>query len=153
MEFYPLGSLLPYIGAKKGNRAVANFPFSKRQVLSILHDCASAFRAMHEKGVVHCDIKPANVLLKQSANGQLQAIITDFGVARLLSSRKVMVREFKESRLNGMSLSYAAPEALNRLRKHNQGSSEPRVWMAGDVFSFSILLKEMQTRQTPWHPH
>lgn len=69
MEFYPLGSLQPYIEAKKGNQAVAKFSFSKRQVLSLLHDCASAFSAMHEKGVVHCDIKPANVLLKISADG------------------------------------------------------------------------------------
>ena len=74
---------------------------------------------MHLKEVVHCDIKSANVLLKLSLNNKLQAVITDFGVARLLSSRKVMVQEFKESRLNGLSLSYAAPEAITRLRTGN----------------------------------
>lgn len=70
----------------------------------LLKDCAIAFKVMHEKGVVHCDIKSANVLLKKSQEGWLQAIITDFGIARLLSSRQVMVQAFKESQLNGLSL-------------------------------------------------
>lgn len=59
---------------------------------------------MHVKGVVHCDIKSANVLLKVSDTGKLSAVVTDFGVARLLNTRNVLVKEFKESRLTGLSL-------------------------------------------------
>lgn len=88
-------------------------------MLSLLHDCAFAFSSMHTQGVVHCDIKSANVLLKVSEQGKLQAIVTDFGIARLLSSGRIIVSEFKESRLNGLSLSYAAPVALTRLRNAN----------------------------------
>lgn len=64
----------------------------------------------------------------------LHAIITDFGVARLLSSRQVLVQEFKESRMNGLSLVYAAPDALYRLRKQVR-DVDPQVQKSGDVYS------------------
>lgn len=71
MEYYPLGSLQPYILAKHGNQAVAHYTYSRKQVVSLLKNCVQAFTVMHEKGVVHCDIKSANVLLKVAQDGQL----------------------------------------------------------------------------------
>lgn len=100
---------------------------------------------------MHCDIKSANVLLNVFDSGaRLQAVVTDFGVARLLSSREVLVQEFKASRLNGLTLSYAAPEALRRVRGGAQVKIHPQEWMAGDVFATVMMLKEMLTRRGPW---
>lgn len=89
MEYYHFGSLEDYIVPRKKTVIGNQFPYTKIQLVKLLLDCSKAYNAMHEKGVVHCDIKPANVLLKLSDYGMLNAVITDFGVARLLSSRNV----------------------------------------------------------------
>lgn len=105
---------------------------------------------MHEAGVVHCDIKPDNVLLDLVAGQKLlSAVITDFGVARVINTAELQVQAFVASRLNGLSVSYAAPEALNRLRSRLAESSA-EIWYCGDVFSTACMLKEMVTRLAVW---
>lgn len=62
-----------------------------------------------------------------------------------------MVQEFRESRLNGLSLAYASPESISRLRTKNATNEvNPQVWMAADVFSTVMMLKEMVARKAPW---
>ena len=50
-------------------------------VLRILHDVADALAYAHERGVVHRDIKPDNVLVSRR-----HALVTDFGVAKALTA-------------------------------------------------------------------
>src|SRR5688500_18628351 len=54
-----------------------------RRAIRILRDVACALARAHEEGVVHRDIKPANILLSGGA-----AMVTDFGVAKALSSSR-----------------------------------------------------------------
>lgn len=53
---------------------------------SILLQCARAIAHAHSRGVVHRDIKPNNILLTQSADGQEQVRILDFGIAKLMDT-------------------------------------------------------------------
>ena len=69
MEYFPLGSL-----------AAAARPLSREQVLRALTHAALAADALHESGLVHGDIKSANVLLTDDG-----AKLSDLGLARLLS--------------------------------------------------------------------
>jgi serine/threonine protein kinase len=69
MEYFPLGSL-----------AEPARPLTRPVVLEALEHAARAAHALHEAGLAHGDIKPANVLLAEDGGGRL----SDLGLARLL---------------------------------------------------------------------
>ena len=106
--------------------------------------------AMHDAGFAHCDIKPANVLLDINEWGQLVPIITDFGITRVITSQALKVGAFKVSELNGASLRYAAPEAIQRFRT-GYSTDHSEVWKMGDVYSLSMTLVHLILRKGPWY--
>ena len=55
-------------------------PISLGEFFQIATQCAEALRGAHEQGIVHCDIKPENIMLTPA--GQVK--ILDFGVAKCL---------------------------------------------------------------------
>ncbi len=71
MPYMPGGTLSDYV-AHDG-------PLSLSMAQQYLEQIASALDYAHKKGCVHCDVKPANILL----DGEGQILLTDFGIARL----------------------------------------------------------------------
>jgi len=60
----------------------ADEPLAPARVAAIMAELALALEAVHERGIVHCDIKPENVLLARAADGSVQVKLVDFGIAR-----------------------------------------------------------------------
>ncbi|WP_437590648.1 serine/threonine-protein kinase [Sorangium sp. So ce1000] len=58
------------------------------RAIALLLPVVGAMEAVHEKGVVHRDLKPDNVMLVRRGGGRLQPKIVDFGVAKLVSERE-----------------------------------------------------------------
>jgi serine/threonine protein kinase len=73
MQYLPDGSLDQKI-RKTG-------PLSPNDIASIGMHVAKGLAAAHNEGIVHRDVKPANVLLENGVNG---AMVTDFGLARVV---------------------------------------------------------------------
>ncbi len=51
------------------------------EAIAILTQLASALSAAHSAGILHRDLKPGNILLETGRNGEMRAVITDFGMA------------------------------------------------------------------------
>ncbi|WP_328405719.1 serine/threonine-protein kinase [Nocardia sp. NBC_00403] len=80
-----------------------------RRALHILGQTADALDHAHESGVLHRDVKPANILLTAARTGGDRVLLTDFGIARLRDDAHQLTRtgEFLAT------LAYAAPEQLS----------------------------------------
>jgi eukaryotic-like serine/threonine-protein kinase len=112
-----------------------------RETLGIMKDVARALAFAHERGVVHRDIKPGNVLL---ASGS--ATVTDFGVAKALSTARRSGEKGNGNGLTntGMSLGtilYMAPE---------QAAGDPDIDGRADIYSLGITAYEMLAGKAPF---
>src|SRR6202011_932885 len=92
-------------------------------------EVATALAAAHRKGVIHGDIKPANILIAEDGRVKLM----DFGMARLAS------RESSGSSLSGTP-AYWCPEQI--MGKPQDARS--------DLFSLGVVLYEMVTGKRPF---
>ncbi len=56
---------------------------SETTYMLIALQCVEALLCIHETGLVHCDIKPSNILLKFDVNGNFWVKLCDFGLSHL----------------------------------------------------------------------
>src|SRR5438132_7101154 len=106
-------------------------PLPVRRVLELGTEIARGLAFAHENGLVHRDVKPQNVLL----NGDGQAKVTDFGIARTLDVDGVT----QTGTVLGTS-NYIAPE---------QASGQP-VDVQTDVYSLGVVLYELLVGDVPF---
>ena len=99
-------------------------PIPYEKVYSIGADITEGLNYLHEFGIVHCDLKPQNVLL----DAENRAYLCDFGNARF---------QGHQTRELGGTLAYTAPEMLQK--REGRPVWDPAV----DVYSFGVVLWEM----------
>ncbi len=134
--------VMPYVeGESLGTRLANTGALSVREAVSILKDVARALAYAHERGVVHRDIKPHNILLAAGA-----ATVTDFGVAKAISSARRSGAQNTHGPLTGTGTSlgtplYMAPE---------QAAADPDVDHRADIYAFGITAYEMLTGHPPF---
>jgi tRNA A-37 threonylcarbamoyl transferase component Bud32/tetratricopeptide (TPR) repeat protein len=114
-------------------------PMPVTEVISVLRDVAKALAYAHDRGVVHRDIKPDNVLLTGGA-----AVVTDFGVAKALAASR---RENVGVTLTqiGSSLgtpAYMAPE---------QAAADENTNHRADIYAYGVMAYEMLAGRAPFH--
>ncbi|WP_460606252.1 serine/threonine-protein kinase [Jatrophihabitans fulvus] len=107
------------------------------EALDIVDQVASALDAAHQRGLVHRDVKPSNVLLTGVPGGRPFAYLVDFGIARPIGTDGSAVTT--SSSAFGTA-AYLAPE---RIRGE---PGDPRA----DVYALGCVLFELVTGRRPW---
>jgi serine/threonine protein kinase, bacterial len=78
------------------------------EVVRIVSAVASALDYAHQRGLLHRDVKPANILLEKLDSGGWRALLADFGIARRVDDSSGLT----QSNIAVGTVAYAAPEQL-----------------------------------------
>jgi serine/threonine-protein kinase len=122
---------MEYIEGQTLKDKINEGPLKLKDVVRIAEQIARGLAAAHEKGIVHRDIKSANVML----TGKDQVKIMDFGLAKVTAGSLVT----KVGTTLG-TISYMSPEQARGETVDNRT----------DVFSLGVILYEMITGQLPF---
>ncbi|KAG5245259.1 inactive receptor kinase [Salix suchowensis] len=111
-------------------RRYSMLSFSQR--LKVAVDVARCLLYLHDRGMLHGNLKPANVLLD---GPDYNSRLTDYGLHRLMTPAGIA-----EQILNLGALGYRAPELDN--------ASKPAPTFKADVYAFGVILMELLTRRS-----
>ncbi|MFD7839564.1 protein kinase [Streptomyces sp. NPDC059761] len=120
-------------GGSLADRLAAEGPLGPAETARTGLALLGALRAAHARGVLHRDVKPANVLLEA---GTGRVVLTDFGIARLAGSTTI-----SETGAFVGSPEYTSPERM-------QGAA---AGPASDLWSLGVLLCAALTGKSPFH--
>lgn len=124
MEYVPGTTLKEYIKEKKR--------LSTDEAVQIALAIGDGLEHAHSMGIVHCDVKPHNILITNQ--GAIK--VTDFGIARAINSSQTTL--YTTSVMG--SAHYLSPEQ----------ASGKQVDVASDIYSLGVVLYEMLTGRVPY---
>ncbi|KAK7246446.1 hypothetical protein RIF29_41314 [Crotalaria pallida] len=133
MEFAPHGSLRDLIIKR---------PLFAYEVRVYTRMLLNGLCCIHRMGVVHCDLKPDNILLYPSSDhcADYRVKIADFGISK--TSDEIINTEFWKLRFRGTPL-YMSPESV----------AMGQISSALDIWSLGCIVIEMVTRSPAWSNH
>ena len=112
---------------------IDDHPLSLKEVAPLIVRIASALDEAHSRGIIHRDVKPANIVIDTRG----EAYLTDFGLVKLADAATALTTE------SGMigTPAYMSPEQV-------EGDLEPD--SRSDIYSLGISIFEMLTGEVPY---
>ncbi|MGC9027958.1 MAG: serine/threonine-protein kinase [bacterium] len=129
--------VMGYVEGRPGEETLSKL-IQKRGVLDeeyakkIIQQICEGLKVAHEQGVIHRDIKSQNIIIDKEGN----ALITDFGIAKLAGATKLT----KTGQVLGTP-EYASPEQIQGKKDIDQRS---------DIYSLGVVMYEMLTGKVPF---
>ncbi len=106
---------------------------AREEILTVLDQVAAALDFVHQKGLVHGDVKPTNILVAQEPGGALKAKLADFGLTA------------SPEELRGGTRAYLAPEQIQKIlgkAVHVDGRA--------DQYALAAVAYELLANQHPY---
>ena len=126
-----------YVAGIDAEKLLSDGPLDPARAVYIITETAEALDYAHEMGVLHRDVKPANILLeRRGSNRRERVLLADFGIAKALEE----TTQLTSSGVMVASLPYAAPEAFDNL------DPDPRM----DVYALGCTLFRLLTGRQPY---
>jgi tetratricopeptide (TPR) repeat protein len=127
--------VLPFVrGESLRQRLERERQLGLSEAVAIAGDIAGALEYAHQRGVIHRDVKPENILLHEG-----EAMLTDFGIA--LALREAGGERLTETGLSVGTLQYMSPE---------QATAERRLDARTDIYSLGAVVYEMLAGEPPF---
>jgi len=123
--------IMEFVDGNPLNEHITAGDLSIKDKLVIIKQIASALAFIHEQGILHRDVKPANIIVMDDKTVKL----TDFGIARIAESELTITHEMLGTP------AYMSPEAFNAAREKDQRS---------DIFSLGTICYELLTGIKPF---
>lgn len=115
------------------------------RALPIAMQICRALSVAHSKGVVHRDMKPENVFLQRTGDGEEIVKIVDFGIAQLKPSNEEAAKESSHRRLTRTGMIFGTPEYMAP-----EQASGKHADLRCDVYAVGIILYELFTGSVPF---
>lgn len=129
--------VMEYVEGKPIDEYSKENKLSLEEKLKLFCKVCSAIQFAHQQLIIHCDIKPSNVLV--TLEGKVKLL--DFGIARLLDSEQILEgKELTIATRQIMTPEYASPE---QVRGENLSTTS-------DVYSLGILLYKLLSDNLPY---
>lgn len=133
--------VMEYLPGDTLKRAIRKeFPLDPVRICTICIQVLSALEQAHNTGIVHCDLKPANIMLEQVAGEDDFAKVLDFGIAKVKGPAMEAGPYTQAGNIVG-TFDYMSPEQI--MRKDLDGRA--------DVWSMGVILYEMLARKRIFH--
>ncbi|MCK5812908.1 MAG: serine/threonine protein kinase [Cocleimonas sp.] len=112
---------------------VNSFRLTIRETVKLCAELCGVVDDAHQQGIIHCDLKPDNILVINEGSRKGTLTLLDFGIAQSLSvSNKVST-----SKLRGITPEYASPQRHQHRSPHN----------TDDVYSLGVILGQLLSGQ------
>jgi eukaryotic-like serine/threonine-protein kinase len=133
--------VMPFVdGESLRSRLVKDGALNVPEAVSLLRDVAKALAYAHERGVVHRDIKPDNVLLTAGT-----AVVADFGIAKAIAAAQ------RDSGGDGATLTHQSMSlGTPAYMSPEQAAADPKTDHRADIYAWGCTAYEMLAGQTPF---